>query len=111
MVRGGSIRDRPGTRPDDDRIGLHADVVVVGDAVGYVVYFTHPGRSELWRAAGTGGGDGPKIGPMVTPGERRSSIQAARLRVVDGHLVCDRDEPLVLALPTTVGHPEQGNLS
>lgn len=109
--RDGLILDRPGTRPDDGGIGLHADVVVVDDAVGYVVYFTHPGRSELWRDAGTGTGDGPGIGPMVTPAERRSSIQAARVRVVDGHLVCDRDDPLVLALPTTVEYPERRSTS
>jgi len=114
--RDGLILDRPGSRPDDNRIGLHADVVVIDggaadDAVAYVVYFTHPGRAELFRDAALGAGSGPEIGPTVTPAERRSSIQAARVRVVAGHLVCERDEPFVMDLPTTVGHTEQGSTS
>lgn len=108
--RDGLILDRPGTRPDDDRIGLHADVVVVGDAA-YVVYFTHPGRAEHWSVGSSGPDDGPEIGPMATPGERRSSIQAARLHVADGHLVCDRDERFTLALPTAAGSPGRKSLS
>ena len=109
--RDGMILDRPGTRPDDAGIGMHADVVVLGDAVAYVVYFTHPGRSERLRDADLGEGRGPDIGPMVMPAERRSSIQAARVRVVAGHLMCDRDDPLVMAFPTTVGQTEQGSSS
>ncbi|MBE1584458.1 hypothetical protein ACFPOI_30755 [Nonomuraea angiospora] len=64
------ILDRPGTRPDDDGFGHHADVVVTGEEEAVIFYFTHPG------------------------GGRRSSVQAARLRVRDGELTCDRDEPL-----------------
>jgi len=108
--RDGLILDRPGTRPDDDRIGLHADVVVV-DGAAYVVYFTHPGRTERWPAGGCAPDDEPDLSPMTTPGERRSSIQAARLRVADGHLVCDRDEQFTLALPATVGSPEPRSVS
>ncbi|MEU6788443.1 hypothetical protein ABZ912_55435 [Nonomuraea angiospora] len=66
----GLILDRPGTRPDDDGFGHHADVVVTGEEEAVIFYFTHPG------------------------GGRRSSVQAARLRVRDGELTCDRDEPL-----------------
>lgn len=92
--RDGLILDRPGRRPDDGGIGLHADVVVpdpAGDEA-WIVYFTHPGRTEV----GAEGPDGPEVaaGPMTTLAERRSSVQVARLRVVDGHLVCDRDEPV-----------------
>ncbi|MET9247460.1 hypothetical protein [Nonomuraea sp. NPDC003709] len=66
----GLILDQPGTRPDDDGFGHHADVVVTGEEEAVIFYFTHPG------------------------GGRRSSVQAARLRVRDGELTCDRDEPL-----------------
>ena len=99
--RDGLVLDRPGMRVDDAGIGLHADVVVVDD-VGYIVYFTHPGRSESWDGPRSAAGDGPQVGPMDTPAERRSSIQVARLQVRDGHLECDRDVELVLTLPTTV---------
>lgn len=102
-ARDGLILDRPGTRPDDGGIGMHADVVVLDDGAAHVVYFTHPGRSERPGQPGTGPGGGLELGEMRTASERRSSIQAARLRVVAGHLVCDRDEPLAMNLPTTVG--------
>lgn len=81
--RTGLILDRPGTRTDDQDFGRHADVVVAGD-VGYAFYFTHP---------------------CAVPGledesyaTRRSSVQVAALRVVDGMLHCDRDEPVDLHL-------------
>lgn len=45
--RDGLILDRSGTRRDDAGIGMQADVVVADDAA-YVVYFTHPGRTELF---------------------------------------------------------------
>ena len=113
--RDGIVLDRPGTRTDDGSVGLHADVVVADDDA-YVVYFTHPGRSES-RAAGAAvhpGADAGapaadagdvavgaevSVGPMRTAAERRSAVQVARLRVVDGHLVCDRDEDVTPALP------------
>jgi hypothetical protein len=82
-VRTGLILDQPGVRADDGGIGLHADVVVTGDEA-YVFYFTHPGRH---------GGD---TGNSYET--RRSSIQVAHLRVVDGNLVCDRDEKFEPAL-------------
>jgi sucrose-6-phosphate hydrolase SacC (GH32 family) len=81
--RTGLILDQPGSRPDDGGIGLHADVVVSGDDA-YVFYFTHPGRH---------GGD---TGDSYET--RRTSIQVARLRVVEGNLVCDRDEEFELEL-------------
>lgn len=95
--RDGLILDHPGARTDDGGVGLHADVVVT-DAGAHVVYFTHPGRTETWRT----GPDGPAMeaGPMESHAERRSSILSAPLTVVDGHLVCDRDHPERLTLPT-----------
>lgn len=104
--RDGLILQSSGSRPDDAGIGMHADVVVTEPAVtepavterASIVYFTHPGRLEHW----TDGPDGPEMvpGPMDTLAERRSAVQVARLRVVDGHLVCDRDEPVASFLPT-----------
>lgn len=77
------ILDQPGTREDDGIIGLHADVVVQDDAA-YIFYFTHPDRIE--------GVD------HASEPARRSSIQAARLDVVNGVMVCNRDEDLQLQL-------------
>jgi len=77
----GRILDVPGAREDDGGVGLHADVVVVGSDA-FVVYFTHPGRT----------GDGAP--PEASSETRRSSLQVARAHVVDGRLVCDRDEVL-----------------
>ncbi|WP_339234093.1 glycosyl hydrolase [Paenibacillus sp. FSL R5-0517] len=80
----GLILDKPGIRQDDGTIGLHADVVVQGEHA-YIFYFTHPDR--------TGNFDADK-----TYAARRSSIQVARLDVIDGHLVCNRDEDFELTL-------------
>ncbi|ADI13065.1 Glycosyl hydrolase family 32 domain protein [Streptomyces bingchenggensis BCW-1] len=81
----GLILDTPGSRPDDGNIGLHADVVVQGETA-YIFYFTHPGRPAY-----TNDDDG-------TQATRRSSLQVAAARVVDGRLHCDRDEPVRLDL-------------
>ncbi|MBW4080018.1 glycosyl hydrolase [Paenibacillus sp. S150] len=80
-VRTGLILDQPGTREDDGTIGLHADVVVQGEQA-IIFYFTHPGRDETVNQEDLEG----------RYESRRSSIQAARLDVVEGMLVCDRDE-------------------
>lgn len=76
----GLILEPGGRRLDDHTQGLHGDVVVVGDH-GYVFYFTHPGRAP-----------GAPVRDDLFD-HRRSSIQVARLDVVDGELVCDRDNP------------------
>ncbi|WDQ30297.1 glycosyl hydrolase [Paenibacillus marchantiae] len=77
------ILDQPGNREDDGVIGLHADVVVQDDEA-YIFYFTHPDRFE-------------GIDHASEPA-RRSSIQAARLDVIDGVLVCPRNEELQMKL-------------
>lgn len=77
------ILNQPGTREDDGVIGLHADVVVQDDEA-YIFYFTHPDRNE-------------DVDHASEPA-RRSSIQAARLDVVDGVMVCPRDEELQMKL-------------
>lgn len=79
----GLVLDVPGTRPDDAGNGLHADVVVTGTDEASVFYFTHPDRV---------GPDGAV--PDDAYPARRSSVQVARLHVVDGTLVCHRDAPL-----------------
>jgi hypothetical protein len=86
--RNGRILDRPGRRTDDQAVGRHADVQVVGD-VAYVFYFTHPG------AAPTAADDGHE--------RRRSSIQVATMRVCEDRLTCDRDEPVTA--PYLPEHP------
>ncbi|MBL9147507.1 MAG: glycosyl hydrolase [Phycisphaerae bacterium] len=82
----GKILETPGTRLDDGSIGKHADVVVEGDRA-LIVYFTHPY-----------GQDFPERNGVMPYPARRSSIQCAELRVVDGALVCDRDAPVTLRL-------------
>ena len=79
----GVILNKPGNRADDGAVGMHADVVVQ-DGTGYVFYFTHPGR-------GVDGDDGSYA-------SRRSSIQVAAAHVIDGRLICDRDQPFDLKL-------------
>lgn len=77
----GHLLDTPGTRSDDGGVGLHADVIVQGD-LAYVFYFTHPER------LGT-----PKFPEAeLTAPQRRTSVQVAVARVIDGRLVCDRNE-------------------
>jgi hypothetical protein len=77
----GLILDVPGKRPHDADVGRHADVVESGDGeTAYIFYFVHPGP-----AAGA---------DPDTFEARRSCIEAAELRVVDGVLTCDRDAPI-----------------
>jgi|SRR5690606_24778739 len=88
--RNGMILDHPGKREEDGTIGLHADVVVQGDQA-YVFYFTHPGRTKEME------------GKPECFETRRSSIQVARLDVVDGVIVCEWDEEFELELQPEVG--------
>lgn len=81
----GLILDRPGSRPEDGVIGQHADVVVQGETA-YIFYFTHPGRV------------GDLTDDDTSHATRRSSLQVAAARVVDGRLCCDRDEAVRMDL-------------
>ncbi|MBY0144400.1 glycosyl hydrolase [Neobacillus niacini] len=81
-IRNGIILNESGTREDDGTIGMHADVHVNGDNA-YIFYFTHPERFE---------------GVEPSYKTRRSSIQAAKLELVDGTLVCNRNSPFDLFL-------------
>ncbi len=79
----GQILDKPGLREEDGTIANHADVVVQGNEA-YIFYFTHPGRVN-----------GVDDGSYQC---RRTSIQVARLDVLDGFLTCDRNESFELKL-------------
>ena len=88
-----NILAHPGTRPEDGAIGGHADVVTRGDC-GYVFYFTHPMRTGDYRT---------RVNECLPYGQvpyqmRRSSIQAAKIRVECGILLCDRNAPLDIQL-------------
>ncbi|BDZ41373.1 hypothetical protein GCM10025865_06720 [Paraoerskovia sediminicola] len=96
----GLLLDGSGSRPDDTGPGLHADVVPVSDDEAWIVYFTHPGpESGAPGAPVVDEGRGLDDGPGGVAADRRSSVQAAVLRVVDGVLVCDRDAPVETLLP------------
>jgi hypothetical protein len=69
---------------NDATIGRHADVVVNGDRA-YVVYFTHPGRT-------------PHNAGLDGYAQRRSVIDIAELKLVDGRLSCDPDAPVDIDL-------------
>jgi hypothetical protein len=74
----------PGRGADDGVQGQHPDLVVRGGRA-YLFYFTHPGRrGENARL------DGPE--------QRRSSIQVVELKMKEGWLTCDRDEPTHIKL-------------
>ncbi|MEG3616096.1 hypothetical protein [Isoptericola haloaureus] len=79
----GLILEESADRPDDVAPGHHAHVEVLTDdpdapdAVAWIVYFTHPGRSVA--------------DPDSVEG-RRSSVLVAELRVDAGRLVCHRGD-------------------
>lgn len=79
------ILEEPGKGKDDQAIGGHCDVVV-NDGRAFAYYFTHPGRRKD-KPASKGSFD-----------DKRSVIQVAELKYVNGEIVCDRDEPLVFKL-------------
>jgi len=83
----GNLLADAGKGADDNAQGQHADVVVNGERA-FLFYFTHPGRRK---------------GASQTE-QRRSSIQVVELKLKDGRLTCDRDEPTYINLtPTTSG--------
>lgn len=96
-TRQGLILDKPSKRPEDTPSGAHGDVIVVKDREGkgekaYIIYFTHPGRK--FHSENLIGENG------VLPYDlRRSSIQAAELKLENGTLTCDRDREFDFYLP------------
>jgi beta-xylosidase len=79
------ILEEPGKGKDDQAIGGHCDVVV-NDGRAYVYYFTHPGRSKANPAA------------RGSFNDKRSVIQVAELKYINGEVVCNRDEPVTFKL-------------
>ncbi len=80
--RQGLIGREPGTDEADRKFMRHADVVAFKDHA-VLFYFTHPEWDEHSQA------EGP---PDMAA--RRSAIHQAKLTVVDGVLVCERDVPV-----------------
>jgi hypothetical protein len=87
-----NILEAPGSRPEDGVKGGHADVVVSGDKA-YIFYFTHPER-----LVGTEEDYKQYDGWVMPYRFRRTSIQAGQLKVLDGQLVCDRNEAFLIHL-------------
>jgi beta-xylosidase len=79
------ILEEPGKGKDDQAIGGHCDVVV-NDGRAYVYYFTHPGRSKANPAA------------RGSFNDKRSVIQVAELKYINGEIICNRDEPVTFKL-------------
>ncbi len=79
------LLENPGKGKDDQAIGGHCDVVV-NNGRAFVYYFTHPGRSKANPA------------PRGSYDDKRSVIQLAELKYVNGEIVCDRDEKVILKL-------------
>ena len=79
------ILESPGKGADDQAIGGHCDVVVNNDKA-YIFYFTHPGRRK----------DKPAVRGSFD--DKRSVIQLAELKYVNGEIICDRDEPVSIKL-------------
>jgi len=101
--RDGIILGEPGARHWDAGTGRHADVVVgstaSGDEVAWVFYFTHrvePGPDNV-----TVSDEVDDDGVLLS---HRTDVQVAQARVVDGHLVCDRDADVDLDLRRAAGH-------
>jgi len=79
------ILENPGKGKDDQAIGGHCDVVVNNNRA-FVFYFTHPGRTK--------GNTYAKNAFEL----KRSVIQLGELKLVNGEIVCDRDEPINIKL-------------
>lgn len=75
---GGTILGKPGVRRDDGAFGRHADVIVQGERA-FILYFTHPGGDQHHERATS---------------LKRTSVQVAELKIENGRLSCDRDQPL-----------------
>jgi beta-xylosidase len=79
------IMEQPGTGPEDQAMGGHAEVVV-NNGRAYLFYFTHPGRRKD-KPAAPGSYD-----------DRRTLIQLAELHLENGEITCNRNEPVSIHL-------------
>lgn len=78
LQQGPTLLGVPGTRRDDGAFGRHADVIVQGDRA-FILYFTHPGGDR----------DHDRSTSL-----KRTSVQVAELKIEDGRLTADRNQPL-----------------
>jgi hypothetical protein len=77
-----TILEKPGTGPQDGSLGRHPSVLV-RDGRAFLFYHVEPRRPY------------PTPPPEIRRVDMKKSVlQIAELRVVDGHLVCDRDAPV-----------------
>ena len=83
----GAIMSGAGQRCEDGNRAHHADVLVVDDHA-YMFSFVHPGQNDYEYDGGLG-----------QVNKRRSSVQTAELKVVDGKLTSLRDEAFDFFLP------------
>ena len=81
----GTIMQGAGTRCEDNNRAHHADVLTLGERA-YIFYFVHPTQRK-------------EENPLGSHLSRRSSVQTAALRVLDGKLTVMRDEPFDFFLP------------
>lgn len=79
-----------GTRPHDHGPPRSPDLVAVGADHGFLVYYAQSGTDSFEEPAPTSA--------------QSSVLQAARVEVRDGRLVCDRDLPVLLDLSGAI-HP------
>ena len=79
------ILEDPGKGNDDQAIGGHCDILV-NNGKAYVFYFTHPGRRK----------DNPAAKGSFD--DKRSVIQVAELKYVNGEITCDRDVAVTIKL-------------
>jgi len=77
-----TILNEPGTRPDDNVMGRHADVQLV-DGKAYIFYFTHPGRIYS---------NGKEVNETGQIRYQRTSLQVAELEIINGKIICNRDK-------------------
>lgn len=84
----GNLLREGGTRPMDNQIGNHADVVVK-DNHAYIFYFVHPDYSKEQRST---------PGYPFTEKEARTVIQMAELTIENGCLCCDRNQNFIPVL-------------
>jgi hypothetical protein len=79
------ILENPGKGKDDQFIGGHCDVVVNNNRA-FVYYFTHPGRRK------------DKPAPRGSFNDKRSVVQLAEFKYVNGEITCNRDGKLKMKL-------------
>lgn len=80
------ILDKPGEKETDNSLARHCSVAILNDRA-FIFYHTEPKRQY--------GNDAPRI--FKQPLENRiSTLQMRELEIVDGKLVCNRDEEITL---------------